>query len=49
MEFVTFGRSTVVGAAILVAISTRRGRRWAALLRVAPPAIRRPVDRRRRS
>jgi branched-chain amino acid transport system permease protein len=42
MEFVAFGRSTVVGALILVAISVVAGVAGG-LLRVAPPTIRRPV------
>jgi branched-chain amino acid transport system permease protein len=41
-EFVAFGQSTVVGAAILIAISSLAGA-LGGLLRVAPPAIRRPV------
>jgi branched-chain amino acid transport system permease protein len=42
MEFVTFGRSTGVGALIIVALSTVTGI-LGGLLRVAPPPIRRPV------
>jgi len=42
MEFVAFGRSTGVGALILVAMSIAAGV-GGGLLRVAPPAVRRPV------
>lgn len=42
MDFVAFGRSTGVGALILVAISVAAGM-GGGLLRVAPPAVRRPV------
>ena len=41
-EFVTFGQTTLVGAAIIVAISTAVGVLGGAL-RVAPPPVRRPV------
>jgi branched-chain amino acid transport system permease protein len=42
MEFVTFGQSTVVGAAIVVTISMVAAILGGAL-RVAPPSVRRPV------
>jgi branched-chain amino acid transport system permease protein len=42
MEFVTFGQTTVVGAVIIVAISTVVGILGGAL-RVAPASVRRPV------
>lgn len=42
MEFVTFGRSIVVGAVLLVVFSTTGGL-LGGLLRVAPKSIRRPV------
>ena len=42
MEFVAFGQSTVVGAVILVALSTITGA-LGGLLRVAPPVVRRSV------
>ena len=42
MDFVAFGRSTVVGALILVVISIAAGV-GGGLLRVAPPVVRRPV------
>jgi branched-chain amino acid transport system permease protein len=42
IEFVTFGQPSVVGAAILVAISALAGG-LAAVIRAAPAAIRRPV------
>jgi branched-chain amino acid transport system permease protein len=42
MEFVTFGQATVVGAVIIVAMSTVAGVLGGAL-RVAPPSLRRPV------
>jgi branched-chain amino acid transport system permease protein len=43
LEFVAFGQSTVVGAAILVALSSLAGA-LGGLLRAAPPTIRRPVS-----
>ena len=43
MEFLTFGRSTVGGAVIIVVVSTAAGVAGG-LLRVAPPTIRKPVS-----
>ena len=43
MEFLSFGRSTVGGAVIIVVVSTAAGVAGG-LLRVAPPTIRKPVS-----